>query len=61
MAEFGESSLHVDRQAMAPNSVDQRSGALLWEAAIDLGRFLSRHQTRLALTLILDIVIRWPE
>ena len=30
-------------EAMAPTSVDQRSGTLLWEAAIDLGRFISRH------------------
>ena len=30
-------------EAMAPSSVDQRSGTLLWEAAIDLGRFISRH------------------
>lgn len=29
-------------EAMAPTSVDQRSGTLLWEAAIDLGRFISR-------------------
>ena len=38
-------------QAMAPNSVDQRSGALLWEAAIDLGKFLSRHQTKTGLDI----------
>ena len=29
-------------QGLNPGSVDQRSGALLWEASLDLGSFLSR-------------------